>query len=103
MRMSTFGLAMRGMPQDQVAYVAAVEVDAEPPAYGTITCATSMDACVVWIESLGVRQIALPTVASAEPWAAQLSRSLRQAAGRLRAWLHRSAQPAVLRHTATDA
>ena len=38
------------------------------PAYGTIVCQARLDACVVWIDALGMQQVALPAVTPAEPW-----------------------------------
>ena len=56
--------ASPSVPQDHFAYVASVVVDAEPPAYGKITCLAMADDCVLWIESLGVYQVPLPLYAA---------------------------------------
>ena len=81
-----------GVPQDGNAYVAAVEVAGERPAYGTIVCQAHLDDCVVWINSLGVRQQTLPQVTPDEPWVEQLRRELRDAGRRLRSWLEQPAK-----------
>jgi hypothetical protein len=55
------------VPQDHFAYVAAVVVEVERPAYGKIECLSSDD-CVLWIESLGVYQVPIPPLAATSLW-----------------------------------
>ena len=52
-----------GVAQDGNAYVAAVDVAAAPPAYGTIVCESRPDACVVWTDARSIQQVALLAVA----------------------------------------
>ena len=75
------------IPQDHFAYVAAVLVEAEPPAYGKIECLSSDD-CVLWIESLGVQQVPLPPLAPTSLWE-RINQHLDTIAVPLRAWLAR--------------
>jgi hypothetical protein len=75
--------------QDHFAYVAAVVVEAEPPAYGKIECLSSAGDCVLWIESLGVYQVPLPTLAATSLWE-RLNYLLDAATVPLRAWLARA-------------
>ena len=79
------------VPQDHYAYVAAVEVAAERPAYGKIVCQARLTDCVVWLNSLGLRQVALPAVTPAEPWVEPLRRWRREAEQLLRSWLEKAA------------
>jgi hypothetical protein len=72
-----------GVPQDHFAYVAAVVVGSEPPAYGKIECLSSTSDCVLWIEALGIYQAPLPTSAAPPAWVEWIKRPLRA----LEAWL----------------
>jgi hypothetical protein len=56
------------VPQDHFASVAAVVVEAQPTAYGKIECLAIADDCVLWIESLGVRQMPLAPRAATSLW-----------------------------------
>jgi hypothetical protein len=78
------------VPQDHFASVAAVVVEAEPTAYGKITCLSSDD-CVLWIESLGVQQVPLPPLAATSFWG-RVNQHLDTVAVPLRAWLARVGQ-----------
>jgi hypothetical protein len=80
-----------GVPQDHFAYVAAVIVEAERPAYGKIECVAMADDCVLWIESLGVYQVPLPPIAATSLWE-HINQHLDTVAVRLRAGLARIAQ-----------
>jgi len=73
------------VPQDHFAYVEAVVVEAERPAYGKIECLSSDD-CVLWIESLGVYQVPLPPLMATSLWG-QIKQHLDTVAVWLRAWL----------------
>lgn len=81
-----------GVPQDHFAYVAAVVVEAEPPAYGKIACLSSAGDCGLWIEALGIDQVPLPTPAAPPPWVAWIKHPLHTLERSLRAWLARAAQ-----------
>jgi hypothetical protein len=79
------------VPQDHFAYVAAVVVEAEPPAYGKIECLSSAGDCVLWIESLGVYQVPLPAPAATSLWE-RLNHLVDTVAVPLRNWLARLGQ-----------
>jgi hypothetical protein len=79
------------VPQDHFAYVAAVVVEAERPAYGKIECIAIADDCVLWIESLGVYQVPLPPLAATPLWE-QINQHLDTVTARPRAWLARIGQ-----------
>jgi hypothetical protein len=79
------------VPQDHFAYVAAVVVEAEPRAYGKIECLAMANNCVLWIESLGVRQVSLPPRAATSLWE-RLNHHLDTVVVPLRAWLARVGQ-----------
>jgi hypothetical protein len=78
------------VPQDHFASVAAVVVEAEPPAYGKIECLASDD-CVLWIEALGVHAVRLPALAPTSFWG-RVNQHLDTVAVPLRAWLARVGQ-----------
>jgi hypothetical protein len=78
--------AESGVPQDHLPYVAVVVVKAERPAYGKIECGAIADDCVLWIESLGVQQVALPPRAATSFWG-RIKERLDTVVVPLRAWL----------------
>jgi len=80
------------VPQDHFASVAAVVVEAEPPAYGKIECLSSAGDCVLWIEALGLHQVPLPTPAATLPWVEWIKRHLHAVEASLQAWLARGFQ-----------